>query len=163
MVGWQKDPCVCVRSIEEETAVMPALEKQQEKDPTSTFGALIRDARQRKGWSLAVVGERIGVARTTVGEWEVGKPDRAVKAATVKKLSALLDIDFETLYAAAMERSAQGVSDLEDADPDQFSPQDRAFLRRLKAQRPSEEDYDALLSLMSMWDRRRRGRPAPGE
>ncbi len=133
----------------------------QEKEPTSVFGAMLRDARKRKGWSLELVGEHVGVARTTVGEWEVGKGTRSVRAEKVKALSDVLEIPFDALFDAAMERVTQHVKELEEATPERFSPQDRVFLQRLKQHNPTEEDYAALLSLMEMMDRHRGGPPAP--
>jgi transcriptional regulator with XRE-family HTH domain len=133
----------------------------RDKEPTSPLGHIIRDARLRKNLSQGVLGEKVGVARQTIGEWEAGKPDRSVPPQKLRALAGVLDVPFDALLDAAMERAAGTVEELEAAEPEQFSPEDRVFLKRLKKHNPTQQDYEALLAMMDMIDRHREEPPAP--
>jgi len=55
------------------------------------LGAQIRDARRKKRWSAAELGERAGVSRVTVGLAEAGSPN--VSIGNVLNLATLAGLD----------------------------------------------------------------------
>lgn len=55
----------------------------------------IKEARERKGWSREQLGERIGVAPSTIGKWETG--DRTPSSDRLAMLSEELDVSTDYL------------------------------------------------------------------
>lgn len=62
------------------------------------IGALIRDGRKRKGWSLEELGTRMGVSRSAANQWELGKT--VPETERIPTLATLLDLDLSEMMGA---------------------------------------------------------------
>lgn len=56
----------------------------------------IKEFRQKKGWSQAQLGRKLGVPQRTVSSWETGFRELPVRQA--KKIGLALDCDWRELY-----------------------------------------------------------------
>ncbi|MER7525153.1 helix-turn-helix transcriptional regulator [Microbacterium oxydans] len=56
------------------------------------FGAVIREARRRQGWSQTELGEKAGVSRPTIARVEANKD---VTTTTIAKIAQALDLTLE--------------------------------------------------------------------
>lgn len=64
------------------------------------FGDLVRMARERRGLSMARLGDLVGRSRSTVRAWERGESVPG-DPSVISALSAVLDLDEDDLYEAA--------------------------------------------------------------
>ena len=65
------------------------------------IGRMVREARERRGLSLAELGRRSGVDRAGIWRIEQGKLASRPSPETLSKLAAALDISPKNLYLAA--------------------------------------------------------------
>jgi UDP-N-acetylglucosamine 1-carboxyvinyltransferase len=67
-----------------------------EKGIKEQVGVLIRESRKAKGLTLKELGERIGVAESTVSLYESGKQNLTIE--TLKKVADALGLQFEAIF-----------------------------------------------------------------
>lgn len=60
--------------------------------PEVSFGDVIRDARKKRGWSQAELGEKSGLSRPTIARVEA---DNDVTTATIAKIAQALGLKLE--------------------------------------------------------------------
>lgn len=69
-----------------------------------TMGERIRTLREAKGWTQQALGERVGVSREAVSQWEIG-PTKNIKNATFLALLRELGTTYEYLMFGPDERT----------------------------------------------------------
>lgn len=62
---------------------------------TAVYGELIRNARQRKGWTLSDLAYKLGITPAGIAQWEQNR--RNPKLETREKIASALDIDITEL------------------------------------------------------------------
>ncbi|QJD81550.1 helix-turn-helix domain-containing protein [Spirosoma rhododendri] len=67
-----------------------------EKGIKEQVAELIRESRKARGLTLKELGERIGVAESTVSLYESGKQNLTIE--TLKKVADALDLQFEAVF-----------------------------------------------------------------
>ena len=60
-----------------------------------TFGAIIRDARTKRGWSQTELGDEAGLSRPTIARIEAGSD---VSTATIAKVAQALGLKLELTH-----------------------------------------------------------------
>lgn len=58
-----------------------------------TIGNIVRNARKKKGWSQAELGQKVGIRQGTVSLIETGNP--ATKLSTILAVLSVLDLEFK--------------------------------------------------------------------
>jgi transcriptional regulator with XRE-family HTH domain len=91
------------------------------------LGDRIRAARERKGMTQAQLGEAVGAARETVGNWELGTTSPRNK---MGKLQEVLGEDLDGTVSPA--KDTPGV--LLDIDPEAYEGMDPITARRARAE-----------------------------
>ncbi len=76
-----------------------------------TLGAIVRAAREARGWSQAELGRHVGLTGSAVGRIETGT--REGELASWRRICAVLDIDPAAVLAVPLEDAATVAEDTE--------------------------------------------------
>ncbi len=77
-----------------------------------SLGALVREAREGRGWSQAQLGSLVGVTGATISRIESGERDPSWRLA--HRIAVKLDIDLNSLKVVDLRSSEEGISSEEE-------------------------------------------------
>lgn len=87
----------------------PAERPSQAYMPPTRFGTMLRELRERRGWSQEILAEKVGKSHVAIGDWERGK--RNPRRDSVEAVANALETDAaDLLIAAGFDPGASAIS-----------------------------------------------------